>query len=108
MQLDQLLFLGTHGHVKAVRKDDGSDVWVVSLPGTGYEVVTLLYEDGTLFAGSNGKLFGLDPSDGSILWSNSLSGLGYDHMVLATVRGASGHPQHASAEDEERRRRSSS
>ena len=99
MRPDQLLFIGTHGHVKAIAKEDGSDVWSISLPGTGYEVVTLLFEDGILFAGSNGKVFGVDPRDGSILWSNPLSGLGYDHMVLATIRGAAGLPQHSSVRD---------
>lgn len=106
MRLDQLLFIGTNGHVRAIAKDDGSDAWSISLPGTGYEIVTILFEDGILFAGSNGKVFGLNPHDGSILWSNSLSGLGYDHMVLATIRGAAGLPQHSSARDTDSQRES--
>lgn len=106
MKLDQLLFIGTHGHVKAVSKEDGSDVWCTSLPKTGYEVVTLLFEDGVLFAGSNGSVFSLDPHNGSILWSNSLTGLGFDHMVLATIHGAAGLPQHSSAKDDAQQRNS--
>lgn len=101
MKLDQLLFIGTQGHVTAVSKEDGSDVWCTSLPKTGFRVVTLLFEDGVLFAGSNGSVFGLDPNDGSILWSKPLHSLGVGHMVLATIHGAAGLPQHSSAEDDE-------
>ena len=42
------LFLGTHGHVIAVNKKDGEKVWSISLPRTGYSVVSILFEDGML------------------------------------------------------------
>lgn len=81
---EHLLFVGTNGCVRAVDKRTGEDVWDVSLPGTGYDIVSLLYEPGVLFAGSKGHLFALNPETGAFLWKNGLKGLGDEHMVLAS------------------------
>ncbi len=83
---DDLLFLGTHGHVIAIRKKSGRKLWAQSLPSTGFSIVSLLFEDGVLFAGSKGHIFALDPTSGEVLWHNGLSGLGLGHMVMATTR----------------------
>ena len=40
---DGLLFVGAHGHVRAVSKSNGRKVWETSLPGTSYTIVFLLY-----------------------------------------------------------------
>ncbi|RPI62210.1 MAG: hypothetical protein EHM48_04450 [Planctomycetaceae bacterium] len=80
-----LLFVGTHGHVRAIDKRTGADIWTTSLPDTGYTIVSLLYEAGLVFAGSKGYVFALDATSGRICWSNQLSGLGYEHMILATA-----------------------
>ena len=85
---EDLLFVGTHGHVRAIGKRHGRRVWDTSLPGTGYDVVTLLYEDGVLFAASKGYLFALDALTGEIRWKNGLKGLGNDHVLLATTRSS--------------------
>jgi len=81
-----LLFVGTHGHVVAVHKFTGKDVWRKSLPGTGWSVVSLLIEEGVLYAASQGHVFALDPLTGEIFWENALPGLGNDHACLATFR----------------------
>ncbi len=96
---NRIVFVGTYGNVRAVDMENGNDVWTTSLPGTGYQLVTLLYESGTLLAGSKGKLFALDGRTGAILWSNSLEGLGYDHMTLATVHQSSRPPVEAVQND---------
>jgi outer membrane protein assembly factor BamB len=88
MSNDDLLFIGTHGHICAVDKRSGDQIWTKSLPDTGYAIVTLLYEDDVLYAGSRGHLFAIDPADGTILWSNGLKGLGYDHICLLTTKTA--------------------
>jgi len=84
-QHSRLLFIGTYGHVRAVDKFTGGDYWTTDLPGTGYDIVTLLYESGLLFAGSKGYVFALEPTTGKILWKNELRGLNYNHMTLATA-----------------------
>ena len=80
-----LLFLGTYGHVTAVSKRTGRKVWSTSLPKTGWEVVTLVYEEHALFCATAGRLFALDPSTGEILWKNQLKGLGSGMVFLTTV-----------------------
>ena len=45
---DHLLFAGTHGHVVAIDKRSGATVWKTQLPKSSYQVVSLLYEDGTV------------------------------------------------------------
>ncbi len=85
---DDLLFVGTHGHVRAIHKRTGRRAWDTSLPGTGYTLVSVLYEDGVVFAASHGHVFGLDAATGAIRWKNALKGLGYDDVSLATSRQA--------------------
>ncbi len=87
---DDLLFLGTHGHVVAVEKATGREVWKTSLPKTGYSVVSILVEDGLLLCASHGRAFGLDVETGEIRWTNHLRGLGHGHVYLSTVRQAGG------------------
>jgi len=87
-QADSFVFVGTNGHVRAVDKRTGADVWEVSLPDTGFELVSLLYDSGVLFAASQGHLFALNPENGEILWRNELKGLGNEHVVLASSAGS--------------------
>src|SRR5262245_29269351 len=102
---EDLLFVGTHGWVAALHKFSGAELWRTSLPGTGWNVVSLLHEDGVLFAASGGQVFALNPLTGEIAWKNELKGLGSSHVCLATVRqsppsGAMPLPQIAQAKAE--------
>lgn len=76
------LFLGTHGHVAALDPATGEERWRVSLPGTGFRIVSLIHEDGRLFAATRGHVFCLDARNGDVLWRNDLSGLGYDSIYM--------------------------
>ena len=89
---EALLFVGTGGSVKAVDRRSGEDRWQTSLPGTGYEIVSLLCEGDRVYAGSKGHLFALDARTGEILWSNGLAGLGHGHMCLALQSAGSQSP----------------
>ena len=51
---DDLLYVGTHGHVTAISKQRGRKVWSTSLPNTGYDIVTLLVENNAVYAISKG------------------------------------------------------
>ena len=83
---DNYVFLGTHGHVIALDKRDGTLVWETSLPRTGYQVVVMLVEDGKLLCATAGRAFALDPLDGSILWENNLTGRGQGIVALCSMR----------------------
>lgn len=87
-----LLFVGTGGSVKALDRRSGEDRWQTSLPGTGYEIVSLVCEGDRVYAGSKGHVFALDAGTGEILWSNGLAGLGHGHMCLALQSGSSQSP----------------
>lgn len=114
MQIDSLfgdmLFVGTHGHVAALRKSDGVLLWKCSLPKTGYQVVSMILEDGVLLCGSGGRVFALAPADGRVLWDNNLKGMGSSRVVLATARHAAPAPLaliEGEAEEDESRSASS-
>lgn len=97
-----LIFVGTYGHVAAIDKRSGAELWRTSLPRGGFGLVSLLCEDGVLYAGAGGRLYALDQRTGKILWENGLEGLGMDLVCLATVRstanaGADPLPQAAHA-----------
>jgi len=83
---DHTLFAGTHGHVVAVDKATGETKWQQSLPGTGYAVVSIVYEDGKLFVASGGRVFALDPEDGKLLWENPMKGMGMGGVYLTTAQ----------------------
>ena len=87
-QLDDMVFVGTHGHVVALRRRDGEELWQTSLPQTGYSVASILVEEDQLLCASGGRVFGLDPFSGEIRWSNGLSGLGMGQVYLATRRSS--------------------
>lgn len=78
-----LVFVGIYGHVVAISKRSGRKKWQVSLPRTGYAIVSVVSEGGRVLAGSKGLLFGIDPRRGQIEWTNRLKGLGYEHLALA-------------------------
>ena len=86
---DDVLFVGTHGHVSALDKRTGNELWRTSLPRTGYMIVSIVYEDETLFVGSGGHVFALDPSNGHILWKNKLPGLHHGRVLVTTKRASS-------------------
>ncbi|HBP17455.1 MAG TPA: hypothetical protein DEA08_06650 [Planctomycetes bacterium] len=80
-----LLFIGTRGFVRALSKRTGRKVWETSLPGTGYEAVSLVVDDETVFAASRGKVIALEAGSGEVLWENGLRGLGYEFVTLAVA-----------------------
>ena len=86
---DDVLFVGTYGHVSAVDKRSGNELWRTSLPRTGYMIVSIVYEDDTLFVGSGGHVFALDPTTGDILWRNNLPGLHHGRVLVTTKRASS-------------------
>ncbi len=83
---DDLLFVGTHGHVAAIEKRTGKTIWTASLPKTGWGVVSIVYEDDTLFCAGGGRVLALDPKNGYILWENPLKGLGSGLVYQTTAQ----------------------
>lgn len=63
--------------------------WSTSLPGCGYNDVSICYDGAHLLAGSNGHVYALSPQTGAVLGSNDLPGRGFNQVQLASdgVRG---------------------
>ena len=68
------LFIGIGGHVVAIDRARGTEIWRTKLKASSY--VTICQSGAKLYAGANGTLFCLDPATGNILWKNGLKGLG--------------------------------
>lgn len=83
---DRLLVIGASGHVAAIDKATGTEIWRASLERTGWQLVSMLIEDGIVYAASAGRLFALDQDTGRVLWRNDLRGLGYGSVTMATSR----------------------
>jgi len=91
------LYIGIKGHVVAVDRTTGSELWRTHLAGSSYATV---YSDaGGLYAGAQGKLYSLDRTTGRVLWKNDLSGLGYNLIAFSCNSGVA-----AAAEETARRR----
>jgi outer membrane protein assembly factor BamB len=91
-----MVFVGIGGHVVALDRATGSEIWRTKLKGSDFVNVAL--DGDTLLATARGQLFCLDPSSGSIRWQNELKGLGLGLVSLAGVNTA------PAAEWERRRR----
>jgi outer membrane protein assembly factor BamB len=75
-----LVFTGIKGHVIALDRTTGSEVWRTKLKGTDF--VNLVSEGTYIFAGTSGEVFCLDPATGSVLWHNPMKGLGFGLVSL--------------------------
>lgn len=75
-----LLFVGIKGHVIAINKGDGSEVWRTKLKSAN---ITVVSSDHTrIYAAASGHLFCLDKATGEQIWTNSLKGLGYGTCII--------------------------
>lgn len=83
---DELLFVGTNGHVLALEKRTGKTVWTTSLPKTGWPLVAVVYEDEMLYCAAAGRVFAIEPRRGRIRWTNPLRGMSSSSVYLATAR----------------------
>ncbi|KAF7340893.1 Phosphatidylinositol-specific phospholipase C domain-containing protein [Mycena sanguinolenta] len=77
------LFVGTDGYVLSLNPTTLDTLWQTSLPGCGYNIVSVLHTGGIVYAGSNGYVYRLDPSNGQVLYTNGLDGLGHNEVRLA-------------------------
>ena len=82
MAAPNFLLTGIKGHVIALDRTTGSEVWRTKLKGADF---VNLASDGTfIFAGTAGEVFCLDPATGSLLWHNPMKGLGFGLVSLLT------------------------
>jgi outer membrane protein assembly factor BamB len=80
-----LVYIGIAGHVIALDRSTGEEVWRSYLKGSDFVNVAVV--DGSIYATSKGELFCLDPANGRVRWQNQLKGLG---RGLVTIAGSDG------------------
>ena len=82
-------YVGVHGHVLALDKRTGQEVWKTNLSGAFSAGFVSLATDGELvFAHTGGKLYCLDAKTGRICWKNDLPGLGYETATICAAADA--------------------
>ncbi|MCF7957027.1 MAG: PQQ-like beta-propeller repeat protein [Phycisphaerae bacterium] len=79
--LNDVLYVGIKGHVVAIDKRSGQELWRTKLGG--YSLVNILVDTEMVFAYAKGHVFGLT-FNGEVLWDNGMPGLGYSMALLAT------------------------
>lgn len=81
-----LLFIGIQGHVLALDRATGEEVWRTKLKGSDF--VSLVLDGSDIFASAQGRLFCLDSRSGNIRWENTLKGLGVGLLSIAGTGAA--------------------
>jgi len=81
MASQHVVFVGIKGHVLAVDRTTGAEIWRTALTGSGFVNVAVTETD--LYAATRGELFAIDPASGAIRWHNALKGLGLGLLTIA-------------------------
>ena len=75
-----LLLLGIKGHVVALEKGTGREIWRTRL--TRGDFVNIVTDGNVIFATTSGEVFCLDAGTGTVLWKNPMKGLGLGVVTL--------------------------
>jgi outer membrane protein assembly factor BamB len=75
-----LVLTGIKGHVVALDRTTGSELWRTKLKGADF--VNLVSDGSYIFAGTAGEVFCLDSTTGAVLWRNPMKGLGFGLVSL--------------------------
>ena len=81
--LADTIFIGMRGHVLALDRHSGNEIWRTHLKSCQFVNVSLDGPD--LFATTVGEIFCLDPTTGRLLWNNPLRGMGYGLICIASA-----------------------
>ena len=105
-----VLYVGIKGHVLALDRLTGTELWRTKLQGARMKVYDFVHvhRDGEqLYAAYNGEIYCLDPKTGALRWHNQLRGLGTG--LASLLSDAAPPPTEAppSVFEEQRRRNAS-
>ncbi|KAI8804349.1 quinon protein alcohol dehydrogenase-like superfamily [Cladochytrium replicatum] len=89
LPLEAFAFVGVNGKVRAIRLDDGADLWEfkTELLMGATQLPALLIEDGVLFIGGRKRVWAVDAFKGQELWCTVLPH-GFKYHNLATMRSS--------------------
>eukprot|EP01103_Thecamoeba_quadrilineata_P003001 TRINITY_DN12838_c0_g1_i1.p1 TRINITY_DN12838_c0_g1~~TRINITY_DN12838_c0_g1_i1.p1 ORF type:complete len:526 (-),score=83.63 TRINITY_DN12838_c0_g1_i1:264-1841(-) len=78
-----LLLAGNNGFVVCLAPLNGTTLWKLSLPGSGYDTVSLALTKNGILAASKGAIYGISRR-GAMTWKQ-VCGIGYQSIFLATA-----------------------
>ena len=81
MRNENILHLGIGGHLVALDKATGTELWRVKLRGSGF--VTVSFDEASVYGSSYGEIFCLEQTTGQLRWHNKLKGLGTGFVTHA-------------------------
>lgn len=79
----KILLVGINGYALGLDAIDLKDKWSYDLPGSGYDITTVLGGANVCYAGCKGMVFRLDESSGIKLQDNNLPGAGKGEVRMA-------------------------
>lgn len=79
---DSTLLVGMRGHVVALDRTTGAELWRTKLKRADF--VTVTRDERRIYAATGGEVFCLDPVTGAILWNNPMRGLGFGLTTLVS------------------------
>jgi outer membrane protein assembly factor BamB len=101
-----VLYVGIKGHVIALDRTTGAELWRTKLSGVRARVTDFVYvhqDQDQLYAAYNGEIFCLDPKGGTVLWHNQLRGLGTGLASLLAESAVPAPPPPPVFEEQRRR-----
>ena len=82
------IFAGIKGHVIALDKTTGGELWRTRLKRADF--VNVVSDGSVVFAATSGEVFCLDGATGAILWNNPMKGMGLGLVSLQIADGPGG------------------
>lgn len=78
--------IGSNGYVVAADIKTGKQLWLTSLPRSGFNFVSTLFYDSVLYVASYGKLWAINIDSGEFTWDLPLTSLGtHSPILLSTI-----------------------
>ena len=75
------LYIGIGGHVVAIDRATGTEIWRCKLRRASF--ITVFCDESNVYAGANGELYCVEKSTGHLRWHNRLDGLGTSIIAFA-------------------------
>ena len=101
-----VLYVGIKGHVVALDRATGGELWRTKLEGVRMRATAFVYvhqDDDQLYAAYNGEVFCLDPKTGALRWHNQMRGLGTGLVSLLAEHAPPSSPPPPVFEEQRRR-----
>lgn len=91
------IYLGVGGHLVALDRDTGRELWRQKVPGSGH-VTNIVVDGDRIYVSTAGMITCIHAATRRQLWQNTLPGLGFGFVAISTASSGAGTPAAAPAE----------